>query len=79
MFNYFSFDFEIFYQSHYNKTILNNNNNKIENKINSNEYLWLLFFDLIFYSFLAYLTYNYSQKIKENKDDQQNYILKSIQ
>ena len=28
---------------------------------------------------MAYLTYNYSQKIKENKDDQQNYILKSIQ
>ena len=80
MFNFFTLDFEIFYESNYNKTILNNNNNNNkENKINSNKYLWLLFFDLIFYCFLTYITYNYSKKIKENKNDQQNYIQKSIQ
>ena len=79
MFNFFSFDIKIFSQSYYNKTISNNNNNKnIENKINTNEYLWLLVIDLLFYCFLTYITYNYSRKIKEKKDDQKNYIPKSI-
>ncbi len=67
-----------FIEKNSNDTLLIRKDKINESNQCSNEYLWLLFLDLLIFCFLTYITYNSSKTVKEEFEDKENYIPKSI-